>query len=248
MVKKLLIAGYPRSGNTWLGYLLSYILNAKYEEFNAPKNSKPTLQKEVLKLIEGKLSHRSRYNSVVKTHERYSFNADKVNLESFDKTILIVRDPRDVAVSLYYYTYSNLPIALAKPENLISKKFWFIKKYLWRKIVYKVAREWPLHTASWRTYEGTKLVKYEYLYQNPTKTLRQICQFLEYSPQSGLLKKALQLFTFKQLSGGRKKGEEYQSGFFRKGVIGDYKNHFDWLDKIIMKHYAYQEMKELNYT
>ena len=247
MKKKLLVAGYPRSGNTWLGYLLSFLLNAKYQELNAPKGFKSTHQKEILQFISGKLKRKSYFDSVVKTHERYSFSKNKIGLDKFDKVIYIVRDPRDVAVSLFFYKYYNSPIDQDRPGEILSRKPQIIGKYLWKKTVLQVAKEWPLHALSWRSFEGTHLVKYESLRKNPERTLKEIASFLEEKIGHKLIKNAIEQFSFKRLSGGRKSGEEHATGFFRKGIVGDHKNYFDRIDKFIFHLHAKQEMQELGY-
>jgi len=249
MSKKVLLAGYQKSGNTWLGYMLSYILGARYIDLHA-RDSKPTLQKEILKLIEGNLPHKSDYEAVCKTHDRYSFihNSSRVDLEQYDKVVCIVRDPRDVAVSRYYFNYYNMPIAVNKPENVLSNKSWFTRKYYWKKTVFSVARNWNFHVMSWRTFEGRIIVKYEDLHRHCLKALKEICCYLEVSDRDDYLEDAIDFFSFDKLSGGRKRGEEYQTAFFRKGIVGDYKNHFSWIDSFIMKRYAGREMRDLEYV
>ena len=247
MSKKVLIAGYPKSGNTWIVYLLSYILGAKYIELDQPDGFKPTHQKEILELIEGNLPHESDYDAVCKTHKRYNYSSDTLSVDSFDKVIHIVRDPRDIAVSYYFYTYYNAPIDQGKPEAVLSQKSWIRRKYYWKKTVYRVAYQWPLHCMCWRTFEGSVLLRYEDLHKDCLSALRKICDYLEYDGDPGLLQKAMEQFTFERLSGGRKQGQEYSSGFFRKGIIGDYKNHFSWVDTRIMKRYAGKEMQDLGY-
>lgn len=226
--------------------MLAYILGAKYIELQAP-DSKVTLQKEILELIEGNLPHKSDYQVVCKTHNRYSFYSDVINLASFDKTIHIVRDPRDVAVSYYFFSYYNLPIAQDRPGNVLSRKPWITRKYCWKKMVFKVAREWPLHTMSWRTYEGTVLFRYEDLHRDCLSILKKICKYLEFECELSLLREAVNQFTFERLSGGRKVGKEYGTGFFRKGIIGDYRDYFDWMDNLAMRYYASREMHDLGY-
>jgi hypothetical protein len=245
--KKLLIAGYPRSGNTWLGYLLSYILGARYEELHAPPDSKPTHQKEILALIQGKLPLKTTYQTVVKTHDRYNFHSPSFDLTEFDKTIYIVRDPRDVVVSLFFYRYYNSPIDQGKPQDILSRKPWFLRKYLWKRTVLEVAKEWPLHVISWLTYEGILLIRYSDLYKKPVSSLNKILRHLGVPLNKKRVATALKHFSFEKLTGGRKSGQEQATGFFRKGVIGDYQNHFDWLDRLIFRHFAKQEMQELGY-
>lgn len=226
--------------------MLAYILGAKYIDLHQP-DSKPTFHKETLGLIQGNLPHHSEYEAVCKSHSRFSYFSDVLGLDSFDKVLHIVRDPRDVTVSYYFYWYDNLPIARNEPEKVLSRRPWVIRKYYWKKTVYKVAREWSLHTLSWRHYEGAKLFRYEDLYADSLAVLVKICDYLEHPCPPSLLGDAIDLFRFERLSGGRHAGDELATAFFRKGVIGDFRNHFDLADTIIMRHLARREMRELDY-
>lgn len=42
-----------------------------------------------------------------------------------------------------------------------------------------------------------------------------------------VIRAAYEKFSFKNMSGGRKPGAEDQKSFFRKGVSGDWQNHFN---------------------
>ena len=97
MSKNLLVAGYPRSGNTWLGLLLCYVLNAKYIDIQLGDDVR-------LFDLPDQWPDRepSDFGKILKTHAIGS----QVNVE-FDALVYIVRDPRDVAVSFYYYTVSK---------------------------------------------------------------------------------------------------------------------------------------------
>ncbi|MEJ2723823.1 MAG: sulfotransferase domain-containing protein [Deltaproteobacteria bacterium] len=243
MGKKVLIAGYPKSGNTWLGYMLAYILGAKYIDLHAPK-SKPTWQEGILALIEGNLSHNSDYSTVCKTHSQLS---DVPDLWSYHKVIHLVRDPRDIAVSLYFFRYYNLPIAQGKPEAVLSRKNWLIRQLFWKVNILRVARQWPLHTLSWQSFI-VRLAKYEDMHAHCSSVIKGLCDYLEHRYNSAILQNTVDLFSFERLSGGRSPGVERQSSFFRKGVVGDYKNRFGSLDITIMKKYAQREMLSVGYS
>lgn len=247
MGKKILIAGYPKSGNTWLGYMLSYILGAKYIDLHAP-NEKVTKQKEILRLIDGSVLHKTDFEEVCKTHERYFFRqaASSFNLELFDKVILIVRDPRDVAVSYFFFKYCNVP-ATTNPNKRLSNRSAIMQKILWKLHVIRTARSWANHTISWRAFQGTYLVRYEDLKSDCMRSLQNVCRFLEVARDTAILEDAMELFSFERLSGGRKPGEEYQASFYRKGIVGDYRNYFDAFDIYIMGKYAGTEMSSLDY-
>jgi hypothetical protein len=49
----------------------------------------------------------------------------------------------------------------------------------------------------------------------------------------GLINETISRFTFDKLSGGRPQGTADNMHFYRKGVIGDYRNHFDMIDRAL---------------
>jgi len=69
-------------------------------------------------------------------------------------------------------------------------------------------------------------IKFESLTQNPFEIFSKIFNHIEIEIEKDHLTSILDEFSFKKLSGGRKKGEEDVSNHFRKGVPGDWKNHF----------------------
>ena len=247
MKKKVLIAGYPKSGNTWLGYMLAYILGARYVDLHSP-DTPPTNRKYILEVLHKNISPTSVYSHVHKTHDRYSYATGTLPIESYDKILHLVRDVRDVTVSYYYFHYYNLPLAENKPENMLAHKNWFVRQLYWKKTVYSVARDWLFHTMGWHAFQGARLVKYEDLHADTIACLENMCRYLEYDYSKELLEETVRAFSFERLSGGRKAGEEYSAAFFRKGITGDYQSHFDLFDTLIMKHYCANEMKQLAYT
>jgi hypothetical protein len=231
--------------------MLAHLLGAKYiEQLHRPELL-PTTQKDILALIGGNLPHKSDFTNVVKTHERYTFHGTpfSAELRQYDKIVCIVRDPRDVAVSHYHFTYDHLPIAFGNAGAVLSgRRNWFIRKCYWKKILYKVAKDWPLHTLSWLSYEGARTFKYEDLHADCEGTLRKIVDYLEVDVSTDLLKQSVALFSFEKLSGGREKGEEKSYSFFRKGIVGDHKHRLSNLDRLLFRYYAGNEMRELGYV
>jgi hypothetical protein len=53
--------------------------------------------------------------------------------------------------------------------------------------------------------------------------------------------------SFEQLSGGRTQGEEASSSFYRKGIAGDWKNHFSEEDRRVFKEEAGELLIRLGY-
>jgi hypothetical protein len=69
-------------------------------------------------------------------------------------------------------------------------------------------------------------VKFEDLVESPLEGFSRVFNSLqlEFDPQT--LEKILEDNTFKNVSGGRERGQEDARSHFRKGVSGDWKNHF----------------------
>ena len=242
MSKKVLIAGYPKSGNTWLGYMLAYLLGAPYVDLHQPRE-KTTKIKSVLDLISGNLPHSSDYDLVAKTH---SLPRGVRDLENYDKVICIIRDPRDVTVSYFFFRYHLLPVELEKPFFLPFSQWPPVRFLLWKHMVFKLGREWPFHTLTWKALDPC-WVRYEDLLGNPEGEVRRVLQFLGVQAAPEILAAALRSFSFEEMSGGRKKGQEDTTHFYRKGIIGDYKNHFSRFDLALMNRLAGPEMRRLGY-
>ena len=70
-------------------------------------------------------------------------------------------------------------------------------------------------------------VLYEKLQQSPQATLHNILNDLGADSSTPIITSCMEGASFAKLSGGRKKGQEDTSSHFRKGIIGDWKNHLD---------------------
>ncbi len=88
------LVSYPKSGNTWLKFMLTHLLSGREADFDNPA-----------RVIAEVGSHRSAPSvlpgggRLIKSHEPYSGPQKR----SYHRAIYLIRDGRDVAVS-YYYT------------------------------------------------------------------------------------------------------------------------------------------------
>lgn len=241
--KHLLIADYGRSGQGWLSYMLCYILNAEYiEPYDFLHGVLYSSSERVRSLTGGNLPGREKtgYSKVIKTHDYPS-----VNFNLTDKIIYLSRDPRDVAVSAYF-RYRNI----AKDEKFKSLKnrlFFFIHGIKFISFTF-TAYKWNKHFLMWKKQNlPLYFVKYEDLSFFPEKTLKGILNYLEVSVSDYVIKEAIDNFSFDKLS-GRPKGQENSKDFvFRKGIVGDHKNHFSWIHFKIFKFFCQKSAKELGY-
>ncbi len=72
-----------------------------------------------------------------------------------------------------------------------------------------------------------RLFRYEDLAGDNRAFLRQLMDYLEVPMPAPALERLNANTTFQRLAGGRKQGEERASEHYRKGVAGDWRNHFD---------------------
>jgi hypothetical protein len=208
------IASYPKSGNTWARFILSHLLTQceRQLSFGDCDEIIPELgiHSDNLKSLQ-----RPR---VLKTHSYYK--------STFKKGVYLVRDPRDVYVSLYFYLKKK------NPDTNISD---FIKT-----IPDSYFGEWSSHVESWRKSKNHIIIRYEDVLDNPKKSISEIMDFIpEFKINRNLLDKAIDLSSFKAMKNveetkGRnfrtEKDAKESSKFMRKGTKDDWKNHLSEAD------------------
>lgn len=239
--KPVIIAGYARSGQGWLSYMLSYILNAKFiEPYCLLRGIVFSADPYILGLTQGSLDGRekTKYSMIVKTH-----NLPDNYFSLTDKIIVLARDPRDVAVSALArnITRQKTGTDLTKEDQtaVISRqysksKMERFKNWLWsKKIICYLATaiKWKRYYEGWDEIDISFRVTYEELSLNPYETLLNILDYLEINVSEELVRDAIQKFSFEQLSGRKKGNEDKVNTSFRKGVIGDHKNNFNIMEK-----------------
>jgi hypothetical protein len=157
------------------------------------------------------------------------------------KFIHIIRDGRDVLVSAWFNN-------LRKDEKATRHRWPQFKDF----IEYG-AQEWVSEVSKTRTVAKQHVeryfeLRYEALHKDPKPILKALLEFLEVSPSSHVLDLCLQAGEFSRLAKGRQRGQEDRDAFFRKGIVGDWRNHFDANTLDTFMHYAGNLMQELSYT
>lgn len=246
--KIILIADYGRSGQGWLSYMLCYILNARYlEPYCLLRGIVHSGKQSILDLTQGNLGGRepSNYSLVVKTH-----HYPDPYFSLTDKVILLARDPRDVVVSAYarfnVMEKTGTDVESAAQKMVVVDKIYKPKQKWRHKLITWLfsnrlfffpltARGWRKFYEVWENINICYKVTYEALSANPKNTLKGILKYLETEAPSELIDEAIEKFAFEQIT-KRKKGEEVKNDVaFRKGIVGDYKNHLSKLDLMIFR-------------
>lgn len=215
------IASYPRSGNTWLVNVLEDYLSAQRAEF-APSPYGGDLRKLKNGLdVKFAGSYTPNRPVGVKTHwNRYRFrDANPPDAP----VIYVLRDVRDVMVSQFMYEYGfrgRDPIQAEHPDPHLLLSF-----------IDEQAPRWREHVTSWlmepSVYE-VLTVRYEELKGDFASTLQRVEGFLGIPPVediSEIQRRYLDEFNGKDNHQAVFDGNN--SRFYRKGVVGDWKNYFN---------------------
>lgn len=153
----------------------------------------------------------------------------------------VVRDPRDVAVSLWHHGKRIQEGGFVKQYGTIDKLAVHLCKS-WGSSMHhceKLGAERP----------GQYLeVRYEDLLDNGPVALTRMLEFLEIAPDAETIKQCLKATAFEKLSGGRGRGDEDADSHFRKGVSGDWHNHLQPETSREIRALAASQLERLGYS
>lgn len=173
-----------------------------------------------------------RKNDVVMSHSLYQHR--------YGKPIVVVRDPRDVFVSFYHfenlYEKSDQNSVLFKyyqhdPERPLKEDF---ARYLRAKLMH-VSHPWFFYSQfldSWLNRPNTCVVRYEDCLKEPETQLVRMLRFLNDHVELDRISQTVEKTSFKAITKekygkSRDSGDEDNTKFHRKGISGDWKNHFN---------------------
>jgi hypothetical protein len=182
------------------------------------------------------------------------------------RVIHVVRDGRDAAVSLVHHRWNHSKdqggIYELRPEELARRQAYRENP---RELLESGGGIFPEGmlanlAASWRDqtrkamHDGRTLlganhaeVRYEDLLERPNVEVARLLGFLGADADAEVVSECVEAASFENQSGGRKRGEEDPSSFFRKGVAGDWKSVFTVEDRRIFKEAAGELLVELGY-
>jgi len=235
--RNIYVSGYPISGNSWIAYLISYILNCKYYDIDATEWSKQRLS--IKKYLIGENNHGGTklFKNVYKTHERTDLLPSNIE----DIIICVVRDVRDVSNSYFHriekvYTPSN--------QNTSSSRnffYYFFQKiipfrYRYKFITRFFAFEWSQHIKPTLKNDNIIIILYEDMIDNPMDTLRIIINKIDpNSWDNNIAIKAIDTFSFKKMKKNAEKSTSNIIKTDRVGSYGDWKNYFSIQDSLFFQ-------------
>ena len=231
--KNIHLISYPKSGRTWLLYMISSyceistgISIRSSEFFDSSKNSK----RAGLNTI--RYDHGGGALAANKHHSEMSIPSSMHGANK--KYVLLQREIKDTLVSSYYQ--STLRTKTELLENCPKYEFLHHPKYGLRKILafYKVIEEFLKD-------ETCLYLSYEDMHADPEAVLEKVISFAGGNPDPNHIAEAVEKSRFDNMRkaeeskkfGGRlapsrkPQSQNYESSFkTRKGVVGDYREFF----------------------
>jgi hypothetical protein len=136
------------------------------------------------------------------------------------KFIHIVRDGRDCTVSAWFHNLRVDAVSLTRQYPSLGDFADYFAQ-IWINNVsqgVRFAAACPGRCLS---------LRYEDLTQHPMVMLGHVCKFLGVSMEPAVLQSCCAAADFTRFSGGRPRGTEDRGSFFRRGMPGDWRQHFD---------------------
>jgi len=182
------IASYPKSGNTWVRFMLYSAL------FAPPKHSADVAAK--IPDIHRKMPVDLPASGPIFAKTHFELTKKHPQLASTTKAIHIIRNPRDVLLSAinYHQLTADSPKAFNQDQ--------FIKSFLkakgdrhWQKIGFG---SWASHARSWRNTDQFPVLnlRYEELAADPKAQLQRILAFLEINLDDSTIDQAIKASSF----------------------------------------------------
>lgn len=225
-----LVPEFPKSGGTWFSQMLSDCLELPFA-----RNTNP-----------------ARFEKCVMSgHHLYSRN--------FSNVSIVIRDGRDIMISAYYYMLFkneiNRQFGVDRHRGHLNfSDYDDIKSNLPRFIEYMFTKyaekrfhfSWSQFIDSWTPHD-VPIVRYEDLLTNAADELIRVVQALTGNELSReRVDEVVEKYSFKNMS-GRQSGKENKKSFVRKGIAGDWRNHFSPDACQVFDHFAGKHLIQVGY-
>ena len=224
-----LVPEFPKSGGTWFSQMLATALEVPFYRNTTPQKF---------------------CSSVMSGHHLYHPN--------FKNVTVVFRDGRDAIVSAYFYflfkNEINRHFAVARHrsfcafddyDDTVANMPRFIE-YMFTEFAHGRHFSWADFVDSWLG-RISDYVRYEDLLTEPAAVLRKhVLRLTGRELELSQAEKIVEDFSFKRQS-GRSPGTSNTRSFVRKGIAGDWKNHFNAEAREVFDHFAGQQLIQLGY-
>lgn len=259
-IKKILISTMPRSGTRFLFSFIAelfgyYKLEPKFTEGLNPNPPEwdPYKFDRTYFLLENE--------QVLCAHYPLSGDIKQIVLQPDVLSIYLYRDPRDAAVSAAFLIKN---VAIHHPLHKLFRElsdvdaitFMLSGGILKTKNKTNMECDYINHEGmryfcdmalAWLYEPNVAKIRYEEFANNPVSCLKTSLQKVDVKINETRAIQVADRLKFSTLSNGRERGEEDVKSHFRKGISGDYANHFNELHKAICKKRIGRHLIELGY-
>lgn len=181
----------------------------------------------------------------IKTHDAYTYLKDKTPLipaQGCQGALYFIRNPLDVAISLAHHAKCPIDWSIAMMGNpdfavpLPTQRNKQIRQHL---------GSWSMHVKSWvkNTPINVLVLRYEDMFFKPLDTFIKGMTFLNIDRSTDIIQQAIDDASFDKLQAheqkfGFKEKPAIEGHFFRKGIVGDWKDTLNkqQIQKIITDH------------
>ncbi|KAL3631265.1 hypothetical protein CASFOL_024249 [Castilleja foliolosa] len=240
----------PKSGTTWLKALVFTLTNRKTHPVTKnhplitknPHDLVPFL--EIKLFVDNQVPDLSSLASprLFSTHLPFNSLPEPVKLNPGCKIVYLCRNPKDIFVSLWHFTNS------LKPQDTKTNSIEDVFDMFCRGVTL-FGPVWDHVLEYWKQSQEKPdrvyFLKFEDVKEKPGECIRGLagflgCPFSEGEEESGLVDDILRMCSFEHLraleinKNGKLSSGEENKAFFRRGVVGDWKNYLsdEMADKI----------------
>ncbi|KAI1896968.1 hypothetical protein AGOR_G00100370 [Albula goreensis] len=214
----VMLVAYPKCGFNWMVAVLQKIIAASAGLEKSDSKIAPLIEfysPEVQKTISNAPSPRLMGTHLPPKDFPASFSAKKT------KMLVVFRNPKDTAVSYYHFTNKNPVLPTAKSWDAFYSDF-MSGEVAWGSY-FDHALAWEKRMDD----PDVLILTYEYLKENLQEGVRQVSKFFGFKLTEEQVKAIADASTFNAMKESSKDSHGQMGNvFFRKGEVGDWKNHF----------------------
>lgn len=232
-VADVFVGSYPRSGSTWLRFMLLEILAGQASGFANTNEMLPDVGRH-----EAGARVLPNGGRLIKTHEPFR--------PEYKRAIYLVRDPRDVALSEFAYQQA-LGFAASDFDRYVVR---FMRQGV------NPFGSWLEHAASWmKAAESGRAeilsVKFEQLKQRPHEELGRIVDFLGMPEVKVRISRAIENNSLARMKEKEKQNPQRASAkgrFIRSGSAGGWRSNFTERQAQLVQQYGGSLLARLGYS
>jgi len=141
------------------------------------------------------------------------------------KRFFVMRDLRDTLISFYFSTKNSHEIEV---DIMNTRRQRLSSISLEDGLIYLLDNGFPTIAeiqASWINADGTLILRYEDILENEFSFFEQLLDYCEINIRAQRMQRVIDNNSFEKVA-GRKRGDEDSFSHYRKGIVGDWNNHF----------------------